>query len=372
MKRLCFVTSVLFFVTDIAAKSADSCLFTSQHKVNFLRKFQLYVHSPILYNTKLLPISRFISPWKRPAWFSIMDAPSRDLSGGGGLKSPRQTAICCTKLCHGFDKQETITESNHVEHKTLPLPGDKDRLVGIGIMLQNIFVAYLLFMTNIPSVSAVPESGRAIADSTPIVSGETKRDFANKEVIEEKVQIFQEILHDLDVSFVDPVDINKLAETGFNAMLNSLDPYTEFETPKAAKELRTQSSGNYGGVGLVVGRVLRGATESDVDPYPYVIKALEGFAFDAGIRVGVLPYPAHWAAAGPLTCCGGTGQDPQHRRTRRAWSGHSHRGRPAQGPVCTLSWHALDLPLPRCQVFWVSWEATADKRCHRGTGPRRP
>ncbi len=155
-----------------------------------------------------------------------------------------------------------------------------------------MFVTYLLFMTSTLSVSAVPESGKAIVDPPPIESGETKRKFANKKIIEEKVQIFQEILHDLDVSFVDPVDINKLAETGFSAMLNSLDPYTEFETPKAAKELRTQTSGNYGGVGLVVGRVLRGAAESDIDPYPYVIKALEGFAFDAGIRVGVCAYPA--------------------------------------------------------------------------------
>jgi hypothetical protein len=117
-------------------------------------------------------------------------------------------------------------------------------------------------------------------ESIPVVKGNT-----NKRIIQEKVQAFNEILNDLDDSFVDPVDIGKLAETGFNAMLNSLDPYTEFETPKAAKELRTQTSGNYGGVGLVVGRVERG--KGDVDPFPYVLKSLEGFAFDYGVRVGV-------------------------------------------------------------------------------------
>jgi C-terminal processing protease CtpA/Prc len=178
--------------------------------------------------------------------------------------------------------------------QTMHSPRAEDRIMNIVTIFRNIAVVLSLFMMNTISVSAVPELG--VADSKFIESGENKQElanFANKRVIEEKVQIFQEILQDLDVSFVDPVDINKLAETGFNAMLNSLDPYTEFETPKAAKELRTQTSGNYGGVGLVVGRVQRGATESDVDAYPYVIKALEGFAFDAGIRVGVRPLLRH-------------------------------------------------------------------------------
>jgi hypothetical protein len=280
MNRISHVISLMFFVA--VAKSSDSFFSTSHYNVHFVRNFPLFLHSPILHNSKLLPVS-FL--WKK---FSNM--PLRDVSRKDAEKLHHKKTFC-TKLCHGFDKQISATESNHVVQMQETLPY-KDRLMEIGVVFRNIFVAYLLVMTNTLSVSAVPESDRAIAiESAP------KLEFANQRVIEEKVQIFQEILHDLDVSFVDPVDINKLAETGFNAMLNSLDPYTEFETPKAAKELRTQTSGNYGGVGLVVGRVLRGATESDVDPYPYVIKALEGFAFDAGIRVGVRPYPALLAPA---------------------------------------------------------------------------
>ena len=45
---------------------------------------------------------------------------------------------------------------------------------------------------------------------------------------QEKAELFGEILADLQDLYVDPVDLDKLAETGFQAMLTSLDPYTEF------------------------------------------------------------------------------------------------------------------------------------------------
>ena len=38
------------------------------------------------------------------------------------------------------------------------------------------------------------------------------------------------------------------------AMLSSLDPYTEFENVESAQEMREATLGNYAGVGLVVNR----------------------------------------------------------------------------------------------------------------------
>ena len=162
--------------------------------------------------------------------------------------------------------------------------------IGRGLFLGTAI--YTLLFSSVQHVAALevsPDPARAV-----------KAGNSNKRVIEEKVQVFNAILNDLDDSFVDPVDIGKLADTGFNAMLNSLDPYTEFETPKAAKELRTQTSGNYGGVGLVVGRVERAKSGTDVDPYPYVMKSLEGFAFDYGIRVGVRDAIFFWSVEAVL------------------------------------------------------------------------
>ena len=49
------------------------------------------------------------------------------------------------------------------------------------------------------------------------------------QTVSQPVTLFETILSDLDQAYVEPVDTNKLFETGVAAMLRSLDPYTEFE-----------------------------------------------------------------------------------------------------------------------------------------------
>ena len=102
--------------------------------------------------------------------------------------------------------------------------------------------------------------------------------------IKEQASLFEEILADLQDLYVEPVDLDRLAEMGFQAMLNSLDPYTEFENIHAAETMRTQTMGSYSGVGLVI------AKNHDKDgkdkPYLHVQNALEGFAYDDGMRKG--------------------------------------------------------------------------------------
>jgi len=68
----------------------------------------------------------------------------------------------------------------------------------------------------------------------------------------EPVTLFETILADLDQGYVDAVDTKKLFETGVSAMLNSLDPYTEFEGRQEARDMTEGISGKYAGVGLVI------------------------------------------------------------------------------------------------------------------------
>jgi hypothetical protein len=277
--------SLPYLVTGSLDKSSIGCLsFESNENVNINKIIPSFIYSPMQYKPALAgKIERKISACRYNMGTTLQG------SSKNKWEKSNQMPSSTTLLYHCIDKKSPFIDNNHGA-PIMTSPRVKDRIMDFGTMVRSLFVAFALFTANTFSVSAVvPEGAVSKADRTLIESGENKREFPNKRVIEEKVQIFQEILQDLDISFVDPVDFDKLAETGFNAMLNSLDPYTEFESPKAAKELRTQTSGNYGGVGLVVGRVQRGAGESDVDAYPYVIKALEGFAFDAGMRVGVRP-----------------------------------------------------------------------------------
>jgi carboxyl-terminal processing protease len=81
------------------------------------------------------------------------------------------------------------------------------------------------------------------------------------ENLSQPVTLFETILADLDAGYVDPVDTNKLFETGVSAMLKSLDPYTEFEAKEEAQQMNEGIMGRYGGVGLVIS----GATPRDVN-----------------------------------------------------------------------------------------------------------
>jgi carboxyl-terminal processing protease len=84
--------------------------------------------------------------------------------------------------------------------------------------------------------------------------------YSSVENLSEPVTLFETILADLDRGYVDPVDTNKLFETGVSAMLRSLDPYTEFEARADAQTLNEGIMGRYGGVGLVIA----GATPRDI------------------------------------------------------------------------------------------------------------
>jgi len=84
--------------------------------------------------------------------------------------------------------------------------------------------------------------------------------YSSVENLSQPVTLFETILADLDAGYVDPVDTNKLFETGVSAMLKSLDPYTEFEAKEDAQQLNEGIMGRYGGVGLVIS----GATPRDL------------------------------------------------------------------------------------------------------------
>lgn len=101
--------------------------------------------------------------------------------------------------------------------------------------------------------------------------------------LREKVTLFNFILQDINTSYVDQVDINKLFETGVNSMLGTLDPYTQFENNTQAIEMSVKTNGRYAGVGLGIslGEIVEGGGREVV-----VVSAFEGYAFDAGIRPG--------------------------------------------------------------------------------------
>ena len=94
----------------------------------------------------------------------------------------------------------------------------------------------------------------------------------------QRALLFGSILDSVRQGYVeDNVDVDRLFQTGVNAMLSTLDPYSTYENARQSEDLTVRTAGRYGGVGLTISR-----DGEDV----VVLGALEGFAFDAGVRAG--------------------------------------------------------------------------------------
>ncbi len=66
------------------------------------------------------------------------------------------------------------------------------------------------------------------------------------------LEIQNNILKELVNGFVDSVSVEKLVNTGINAMLGSLDPYTEYIPEEDEKNIELLTTATYGGIGAII------------------------------------------------------------------------------------------------------------------------
>ncbi len=69
------------------------------------------------------------------------------------------------------------------------------------------------------------------------------------------LEVQYNILKELSVGFVDSVDVEKLTNKGIEAMLNSLDPYTQYIPEENEEDLELMRSASYGGIGSVIRKI---------------------------------------------------------------------------------------------------------------------
>ncbi|HMM03004.1 MULTISPECIES: S41 family peptidase [unclassified Dysgonomonas] len=67
--------------------------------------------------------------------------------------------------------------------------------------------------------------------------------------INKNIEIFNSIVREVDMFYVDTLDLNKTIRSGIDNMLNTLDPYTTYFNKDDMKEFSTQISGEYAGIG---------------------------------------------------------------------------------------------------------------------------
>jgi carboxyl-terminal processing protease len=100
----------------------------------------------------------------------------------------------------------------------------------------------------------------------------------SKNDLYEKIDLFGEVLENIKKEYVDDVNQSEVMDAAINGVLQSLDPYSAYMSPELFKEMQTDTSGKFGGLGIEIGM------ESGVVK---VISPIDGTpAAEAGIKAG--------------------------------------------------------------------------------------
>ena len=76
--------------------------------------------------------------------------------------------------------------------------------------------------------------------------------FSSENDIYKKIDLFGEVLEKINKEYVDEIDQSKSMDSAINGLLQSLDPYSAYMSPKIFNEMQTETSGEFGGLGIEV------------------------------------------------------------------------------------------------------------------------
>jgi len=96
--------------------------------------------------------------------------------------------------------------------------------------------------------------------------------------IYKKIDLFGEVLEKINKEYVDEINQSESMDSAINGLLQSLDPYSAYMSPEIFEEMQTETSGEFGGLGIEVSMeagVVKVITPIDDTP-----------ASEAGIKAG--------------------------------------------------------------------------------------
>ena len=102
--------------------------------------------------------------------------------------------------------------------------------------------------------------------------------FANETDIYKKIDLFSEVLDQINKQYVEDINQSDAMDAAINGVLQSLDPYSAYMSPDTLKNMATETSGEFGGLGIEVGMeagVIKVISPLDNSP-----------ASDVGIKAG--------------------------------------------------------------------------------------
>ena len=75
----------------------------------------------------------------------------------------------------------------------------------------------------------------------------------SKNDLYDKIDLFGEVLENIQKDYVDDVDQAEMMDSAINGVLQSLDPYSAYMSPELFKEMQTDTRGEFGGLGIEIG-----------------------------------------------------------------------------------------------------------------------
>ncbi len=108
-----------------------------------------------------------------------------------------------------------------------------------------------------------------------------KRDNHNFE-LSKQLNIFNNLVKEIDLFYVDTIMPEKIIKTGIDAMLAKLDPYTTYYTEDESEELKMMITGKYAGIGSLIRFHEKKNTTAIAEPYDNMPAA------KAGLQIGDL------------------------------------------------------------------------------------
>jgi len=75
----------------------------------------------------------------------------------------------------------------------------------------------------------------------------------NSNELYKKIDLFGEVLETIKKEYVDDIDQAEIMDSAINGVLQSLDPYSAYMSPKSFKSMQTDTRGEFGGLGIEIG-----------------------------------------------------------------------------------------------------------------------
>ena len=75
---------------------------------------------------------------------------------------------------------------------------------------------------------------------------------SSEKSVYKKIDLFGEVLEKINKEYVDEINQSESMDSAINGLLQSLDPYSAYMSPEIFNEMQTETSGEFGGLGIEV------------------------------------------------------------------------------------------------------------------------